>query len=89
MKESTSYECYTYIESGQADDYKAQMEERLSLLRNPELKNVELPAMNSDQGPLMHMEVMEDPKEWTNTVVKQFLEKKVLSKFPKVKGKNN
>ena len=40
MKESTSYECYTYIESGQADDYKAQMEERLSLLRNPELKNV-------------------------------------------------
>lgn len=45
--------------------------------------------MNSDQGPLMHMEVMEDPKEWTNTVVKQFLEKKVLSKFPEVKGKNN
>lgn len=38
LKESTSYECYTYIESGQADDYKAQMEERLSLLRNPELK---------------------------------------------------
>ena len=63
MKESTSYECYTYIESGQADDYKAQMEERFSLLRNPELKNVELPAMNSDQGPLMHMEVMEDPYE--------------------------
>ena len=89
LKESTSYECYTYIESGQADDYKAQMEERLSLLRNPELKNVKLPAMNSDQGPLMHMEVMEDPKEWTNTVVKQFLEKKVLSKFPEVKGKNN
>ena len=72
MKESTSYECYTYIESGQADDYKAQMEERLSLLRNPELKNVELPAMNSDQGPLMHMEVMEDPKEWTNTVVEYY-----------------
>ena len=89
LKSSTSYQCYDYIVSGQADDYKAQMEERLSLLRNPELKNVELPAMNSDQGPLMHMEVMEDPNEWTNTVVKQFLEKKVLSKFPEVKGKNN
>ena len=25
LKESTSYECYTYIESGQADDYKAQL----------------------------------------------------------------
>ena len=68
MKESTSYECYTYIESGQADDYKAQMEERLSLLRNPELKYVELPAMNSGHGPLMHMVLIEDPYEWTNTV---------------------
>lgn len=75
LKSSTSYQCYDYIVSGQADDYKAQMEERLSLLRNPELKNVELPAMNSDQGPLMHMEVMEDPNEWTNTVVKQFFGK--------------
>lgn len=89
MKESTSYECYTYIESGQADDYKAQMEERLSLLRNPELKNVERPAMNPDQGSLMHMEVMEDPEKWTNTVAKQFLEKKVLYKFPEVKVENN
>ncbi len=83
MKESTSYECYTYIESGQADDYKAQMEERLSLLRNPELKNVELPAMNSDQGPLMHMEVMENPKEWTNTVVKQFSGKESVIEVPR------
>lgn len=83
LKESTSYECYTYIESGQADDYKAQMEERLSLLRNPELKNVELPAMNSDQGPLMHMEVMEDPKEWTNTVVKQFFGKESVIEVPR------
>lgn len=83
LKESTSYKCYTYIESGQADDYKAQMEERLSLLRNPELKNVELPAMNSDQGPLMHMEVMEDPKEWTNTVVKQFFGKESVIEVPR------
>lgn len=72
-----------YIESGQADDYKAQMEERFSLLRNPELKNVELPAMNSDQGPLMHMEVMEDPKEWTNTVVKQFFGKESVIEVPR------
>ena len=75
MKESTSYECYTYIESGQADDYKAQMEERFSLLRNPELKNVELPAMNSDQGPLMHMPVTSDENAFTNWVVKNFYRK--------------
>lgn len=83
LKSSTSYQCYDYIVSGQADDYKAQMEERLSLLRNPELKNVELPAMNSDQGPLMHMEVMEDSKEWTNTVVKQFFGKESIIEVPR------
>jgi len=83
LKSSTSYQCYDYIVSGQADDYKAQMEERLSLLRNPELKNVELPAMNSDQGPLMHMEVMENPKEWTNTVVKQFFGKESVIEVPR------
>ena len=83
LKSSTSYQCYDYIVSGQADDYKAQMEERLSLLRNPELKNVELPAMNSDQGPLMHMEVMENPKEWTNTVVKQFSGKESVIEVPR------
>lgn len=83
LKSSTSYQCYDYIVSGQADDYKAQMEERLSLLRNTELKNVELPAMNSDQGPLMHMEVMEDPKEWTNTVVKQFFGKESVIEVPR------
>lgn len=83
LKSSTSYQCYDYIVSGQADDYKAQMEERLSLLRNLELKNVKLPAMNSDQGPLMHMEVMEDPKEWTNTVVKQFFGKESVIEVPR------
>lgn len=83
LKSSMSYQCYDYIVSGQADDYKAQMEERLSLLRNPELKNVELPAMNSDQGPLMHMEVIEDPNEWTNTVVKQFFGKESVIEVPR------
>ena len=83
LKSSTSYQCYDYIISGQADDYKAQMEERLSLLRNPELKNVELPAMNSDQGPLMHMEVMEDPEKWTNTVAKQFFGKESVIEVPR------
>lgn len=83
LKNSTSYQCYDYIASGRADDYKMQMEERLDLLRNPELKNVRLPAMNSDQGPLMHMEVMEDPDEWTNKVVKEFFGKESVLEVPR------
>lgn len=75
LKDSTVYECYEYIASGQADDYKEQMDERLALLLDPGLKEVELPAMNPEQGPLMHMEVMEDPDAWTNTVARQFFQK--------------
>lgn len=75
LKISTFYNCYDYIASGRADDYKAQMEERLALLLDPDLKEVELPEMNPDQGPLMHMEVMEDPDAWTNMVAEQFFQK--------------
>lgn len=83
LKSSTFYKCYEYITSGQADDYKAQMEERLAILLDPAQKDVELPAMNSDQGPLMHMEVMEDPEEWTNTVVRQFYQKDRVVRVPR------
>ena len=75
LKESTAYECFEYIVSGQADDYRVQMDERLELLLDSGEKEVELPAMNSEQGPLMHMEVTEDPDAWTNTVVEQFFQK--------------
>lgn len=83
LKNSTTYQCYEYIASGEADDYKAQMEERLAILLDPSQKEVELPAMNSDQGPLMHMEVMEEPDEWTNTVVRQFYRKERVVRVPR------
>lgn len=78
LKDTVFYKCYAYISSGQADDYKAQMDERLALLLDPTLKEVELPEMNPEQGPLMHMEVMEDPDAWTNMVAEQFFQKKSI-----------
>ena len=32
-------------------------------------------GQNQDQGPLMHMEVTEDPESWTNRVVRDFYRK--------------
>lgn len=69
------FKCIDYVVSGQADDYKLQMEERLSLLLDPSLREVELPEINQEQGPLMHMEVLADPNAWTNQVVGQFYQK--------------
>ena len=83
LKDTTFYECYDFIATGQAADYKAQMEERLAILLNPALEEVELPAMNSEQGPLMHMEVLEDPNGWTNSVVAQFYGKKRVVEVPR------
>ena len=40
----------------------------------------------SDQGTLMHMEVMEDPEKWTNTVAKQFFGKESVIQVSRSEG---
>lgn len=75
IKDTTFFICLDYIRSGQAADYREQMEERKEILLDDSRKDVELPAMNSDQGPFMHMEVMKDENAWTNTVVRDFYRK--------------
>lgn len=75
MKETTFFNCLSFIASGRADDYKDQMEERLAILLDDTKKDIELPEMNSDQGPFMHMEILEDPDAWTNTVMCEFYRK--------------
>ena len=83
LKETTFFNCTSYILSGQAEDYKQQMEERMEILLDDTKKEVELPEMNSEQGPLMHMEVMEDPDAWTNMVVQQFFQKDRVVRVPR------
>ena len=71
---SLDYVCMTYITSGQLADFEAQMQERLAILYSDE-RNVVLPPMNDQQGPLMHMPVLTDPEAYTNTVTKLFYDK--------------
>lgn len=75
LKDTTFFKCAAYIRSGQAADYGKQMEERLAILLDASVKDARLPAMNQDQGPLMHMEVTRDPEGWTNQVVRDFYRK--------------
>ena len=75
LKDTTFFKCVTYIASGQASDYGDQMEERLAILLDDSKKDVQLPAINQDQGPLMHMEVTKDKEGWTNRVVRDFYRK--------------
>lgn len=72
IKDSASYVCLTYIASGQAADYKEQMDLQTKLLEDESVEDVVLPFINDVQGPLMHMPVTDNPDAWTNTVTKEF-----------------
>lgn len=71
---SLDYTCIRYISSGELADFEAQMEERLAILYSDE-RDVVLPPMNDQQGPLMHMPVMPDPGAFTNYVTALFYDK--------------
>lgn len=76
IKHTTTYVCYEYIISGQADDYKRQMDEFTQALLDPNSDEVVVPPINSDQGPLMHMNVTDNKDAWSNRVVADFFGKK-------------
>lgn len=75
LKQSTTYECYDYISEGRAQDFKECMEEYDKILFDESIKDVELPPVNDDQGPLMYMPVTEDENAFTNYVVRGFYRK--------------
>lgn len=79
IKSSTSWICLEYIRSGQAADYKAQMDLQTLLLTDRDKEEVYVPMVNDDQGPLMSMPVTEDPTAWTNTVTSKFYGKKSVT----------
>lgn len=84
LKQTTFYSCIYYVVSGQADDYEEQMEERLEILLDDTKKDIELPAMNPEQGPLMHMEIMPEEDAWTNQVMKNFYKKDRIVRVDRV-----
>ncbi len=72
IKESLWYTCVDYIRSGQAQDYREQMDLQTDLLTDDSVRDVVVPFINDIQGPLMHMPVTDDPQEWSNTVTARF-----------------
>lgn len=83
IKSSTSWICLEYIRSGQAADYKVQMDLQTSLLTDKDREEVCVPMVNDVQGPLMSMPITEDPEAWTNMVTCEFYEKKSVVGMPR------
>lgn len=83
LKESTTYKCVDYIATGQAADYKEQMDLQTKLLTDETVDHVVVPAMNPEQGPFMHMQIMPNEDAWINTVTRQFYEKESVVSIPR------
>lgn len=75
--------CMEFIESGQLEDYEFQMQERLAILQDPNVKEVVLPEMNDQQGPFMHMPIIGDPKAYTNYATQRFYGKDSVIAIPR------
>lgn len=83
IKETTDYICYDYIRSGQAADYKEQMDLQTSLLLNSAEEDVIIPMINDWQGPLMQMPATGDASAWSNYVIADFYEKRTVVAIPR------
>lgn len=83
IKTSTLWVCMEYITTGQAVDYKEQMELQTHLLTDGDTQDVVLPFINDVQGPLMHMPVTPDSEAWTNTVTREFYGKNSVVAMPR------
>lgn len=75
VKETVDYRTYEYIASGQADDYREQMEEFYQIMTDPSVTDAVVHASNDQQGPLMHMPITEDPTNFTNDAAARFFGK--------------
>ena len=83
IKTSTLWISIEYITSGQAADYKEQMDLQTKLMEEENVSDIVLPFINDEQGPLMHMPVTDNPNAWTNTVTKNFYGKNSVVAMPR------
>ena len=82
IKETLFYESVEYMVSGAAADYKEQILSQEKILLDDSIKEAYLCPTNDQQGPLMHMPVIDNPEAFTNRVVKQFYGKDYVIAVP-------
>lgn len=68
-------EVVEYVASGQAEDFRDQINSQMKILLDDSIKEAYLVPINPEQGPLMHMPVTTDENAFTNRVVRNFYRK--------------
>lgn len=72
LSNSTDMQVYEYIVSGQADDFKEQIDSQMEILLDDSIKEAYLCPINDEQGPLLHMPITGNENDFTNRVVRDF-----------------
>lgn len=85
IKTGTSFVCLRYIASGEAQDYKEQMDLQTSLMEREGIEDVVVPFINDVQGPLMQMPVTDNPDAWSNQVTARFYGKNSVAAIERSK----
>ena len=75
IKCTTDFVTIEYLKSGQADDYRKQMDEFTSIMTDPSVTDAKVHASNNEQGPLMHMPITGNPDNFTNNAAARFFGK--------------
>ena len=75
MRTCVDREAIEYVTSGQAEDFRDQINSQMEILLDDSIKEAYLVPINPEQGPLMHMPVTTDENAFTNRVVRDFYRK--------------
>lgn len=86
---TVDYTCITFYTSGGLADFQNQMQERLAILQNNDIKDVVLPEMNGEQGPFMHMPLVDDPTAFTNSSTAEYYGKNSVIAIPREEYENS
>lgn len=74
-KKANSYIAFKSIQTGEAKIYKEQMDERIKMYKDENIKNVEVERLKERPRLLVNSDLTYDPNNWINEAVKDFYNK--------------
>lgn len=74
--EITSYQTLRILKNGEAKQYDKEYKERIKLLEDKNIKNVEFKELSAYPYPIFYCEFSEDPKNWLNKPIQKIYHKK-------------
>ena len=78
IKDTLFWESYEYIVSGQAQDFKEQIDSQMEILWDDSIAEAVVCPMNPEQGPLMCMPPVENPEAFPNRALRGFFGKTLV-----------